>query len=74
MDQAISAFIFKYRFGHSIFKLGTLIHEHSLSTIHNNIYSIKQKICVNRGENWLKIHQNSKYVNEFMSSKSDEAR
>ena len=34
---------------------------------HNKMYLIKQKIPVSRGDNWLKIHQKSKYVNELMT-------
>ena len=34
---------------------------------HNKMYLIKQKITVSRGDNWLKIHQKSKYVNELMT-------
>ena len=32
-------------------------------TFHNKIHSIKQNIPVYRGDNWLKIHTKSKYVN-----------
>ena len=41
---------------------------------HNKISSIKQKIPVCGGDNWLKIHQKLKYVDDVMSSKSDKAR
>ena len=40
---------------------------------HDKIYSINQKIPVYRGDNGLKIHQKSKYVNNVMSSNSDKA-
>ena len=36
---------------------------------HNKLYSIKQKFPVSRGDNWPKIHQKSKFVDEVMSSK-----
>ena len=32
--------------------------------LYDKIYSIKQNIHVYRGDNWLKIHQKSKYVND----------
>ena len=33
-------------------------------SFHDHIYLIEQQIPVNRGDNWLKIHQKSKYVND----------
>ena len=42
--------------------------------LHNKIYLIEQKISVYSGDNWLKIHQKSKYVNDVVSSKSDKAK
>ena len=41
---------------------------------HNKNSSIKQKISVCGGDNWLKIHQMWNYVNDVMSSNSDIAR
>ena len=40
-------------------------------TFHDKLYSIKQQIPIYRGDNWPKIHQKSKYVNDVMLSKSD---
>ena len=42
--------------------------------LYDKIYSIKQNIHVYRGDNWLKIQQKSKYVDDVMLSKSDKAR